>query len=82
MGVSVGRNTYLSLTVMSFTKVASVKTTGFLSSVEDVVKPTVSAVKGTKSDSKVTVARLLQLWALATLSILSANNDKPGKLHT
>ena len=71
----------MSLMAMALTKVTPAKSTSFLSHVEDVVRPPVSAVKGSKSDGKVTVVRLLQLWALATLSILSANNDKSGKLH-
>ena len=66
---------------MAVAKAAPGKTTDSPSRVEDVVRSTVSAVKCNELKSKVTAARLLQLWELATPSILSASTDRAGELH-
>ena len=41
----------------------------------------VSVVKRGELDGKDAATRLLQLWALATPSMLSANADRAGEVH-
>ena len=62
-------------------KVMPGKTSNSCSLIKGVVKSTLSAVKGGELNGKVTAARLLQLWALATPSILFTNGDRAGELH-
>ena len=54
-------------------KLATDKTDSPLKCVEEMVRTTMALVRGNELDSKVTAARLLELWAPATPSILASS---------
>ena len=71
---------YLSVVAAALTKLATDKTDSPLERVE-MVRTTMVLVRGSELDGKVTAARLLKLWALATPSILASSVEGVGNLH-
>ena len=57
---------YACLSAAALTKLATDKTDSPLKRVEEMVRTTMVLVRGSELDGKVTAARLLELWALAT----------------
>ena len=72
---------YLSVLASALTKLATDKTDSPLKRVEEMVRTTMILARGSELDSKVTAARLLELWALATPSILESSVEGVGNLH-
>lgn len=72
---------YLSVVAAALTKLATDKTDSPLKRVEEMVRTTMVLVRGSELDGKVTAARLLELWALATPSILASSVEGVGNLH-
>ena len=72
---------YLSVVAAALTKLATDKTDSPLKHVEEMVRTTMGLVRGSGLDGKVTAARLLELWALATTSILATSVEGLGNLH-
>ena len=72
---------YLLVVTAALIKLATDKTESSLKRVEAMVRTTMVLVRGSECDGKVTAARLLELWALATPSILASSVEGVGNLH-
>ena len=75
------KHAYLSVVAAALTKLATEKTDSPLKHVEEMVRTTTTLARGSELDGKVTAARLLELWALATFSILASSVEGVGNLH-
>ena len=72
---------YLSVLASALTKLATDKTDSPLKRVEEMVRTAMVLVRGCELDGKLTAARLLEPWALATPSILASSVEGVGNLH-
>ena len=71
----------MSVVAVALIKLATDKTESSLKRVEAMVRTTIVLVRGSEFDGKVTAGRLLELWALATPSILASSVEGVGNLH-